>query len=116
MNIGDKKLDEEINRLYKKIEDGTMDQNSIELFTYMWLSELRDRRNEEYDVNYYKADVYLNKNEILHFESKTKETLIESVKCTLSDDRFKDDKVNEVYIYAVKQIDRLSSEELEKGR
>lgn len=46
MNIGDKKLDEEINKLYKKIEDGTMDQNSIELFTYMWLSELRDRRNE----------------------------------------------------------------------
>ncbi|AIY85335.1 hypothetical protein U729_3092 (plasmid) [Clostridium baratii str. Sullivan] len=116
MNIANKKLDEEINRLYKKIEDGTMEQNSIELFTYMWLSELRDRRNEEDNINYYKADVYLNKNEILHFESRTKETLIDSVKCTLSDDRFKNDKVNEAYIYAVKQIDRLSCEELEEGR
>lgn len=48
MKIDDDKLNQEIERLYKKIQDGTMEQNSTELFTYMWLAELRDRRAEEY--------------------------------------------------------------------
>lgn len=46
MRIDDDKLNQEIERLYKKIQDGTMEQNSTELFTYMWLAELRDRRVE----------------------------------------------------------------------
>lgn len=48
--MNDEKLNEVINDLYKKIEDGTMEQNSIELFTYMWLAELRDRRKQDKSV------------------------------------------------------------------
>lgn len=48
--MNDEKLNEVINDLYKKIEDETMEQNSIELFTYMWLTELRDRRKQDRSV------------------------------------------------------------------
>lgn len=44
------KLDKEIDRLYSKIKDGAMEQNSTELFTYIWLAELRDRRKSENSV------------------------------------------------------------------
>lgn len=50
IKMDDKKLNEVINDLYKKIEDETMEQNSIELFTYMWLTELRDRRKQDKSV------------------------------------------------------------------
>lgn len=50
IKMNDEKLNEVINYLYKKIEDGTMEQNSIELFTYMWLAELRDRRKQDKSV------------------------------------------------------------------
>ena len=48
--MDDEKLNEVINTYIKKIEDGTMEQNSIELFTYMWLAELRDRRMQDKSV------------------------------------------------------------------
>ena len=108
----DEKLNREIDRLYSKIQDGTMEQNSTELFTYMWLAELRDRRIEEKEINFYRANVSLNKNEMLHFEANTNEKLIESMKNTLSSDRFKNDKINDIYIYSLKEIDKLSYEEL----
>ena len=106
------KLNKEIERLYLKIKDGTMEQNSTELFTYMWLSELRDRRLEDENISYYRANVYLNKNEMVHFESSSKEKLIESMKNTLSSSRFKDDFVSKIMIYALKEIDTLLYEEL----
>lgn len=106
------KLNKEIERLYSKIKDGTMEQNSTELFTYMWLSELRDRRLEDENISYYRANVYLNKNEMVHFESSNKEKLIESMKNTLSSNQFKDDFVSKIMIYALKEIDTLLYEEL----
>lgn len=107
----DEKLNEEIERLYSKIQEGKMEQNSIELFTYMWLSELKDRRIEEKNISFYRSNVHLNKNEMLHFEANTKKELIESMKNTLSY-RFKNDKINTIYIYSLTEIDTLSYEEL----
>ena len=50
IKMNDEKLNEVINNLYKKIEDGTMEQDSIELLVYMWLSELMDRRKQDKSV------------------------------------------------------------------
>ena len=71
--MNDEKLNEVINDLYKKIEDGTMEQNSIELFTYMWLAELRDRRLEEENISDF-AD-YLIENASYAFEQQDRELL-----------------------------------------
>lgn len=106
------KLNKEIDRLYSKIKDGTMEQNSTELFTYMWLSELRDRRLEDENISYYRANVYLNKNEMVHFEASSKDKLIENMKNTLSSNRYKDEFISEIIIYSLKEIDRLSYKEL----
>ncbi len=67
------KLNKEIERLYLKIKDGTMEQNSIELFTYMWLPELRDRRLEEENISEF-AD-YLIENASCAFEHQDRELL-----------------------------------------
>lgn len=105
-------LNKEIDRLYAKIKDGTIKQNSEELCTYMWLLELRDRRLEDKKISYYRTNVYLNKNEMVHFESSNKDKLIASMKNTLSSNQFKNECISKIIIYALKEIDRLSYKEL----
>jgi hypothetical protein len=60
----------------------------------------------------YQAKVSLNKNENVTFESDTEEKLTESMRNTLKSERFKNDVINSVLIYEVKQIKELTYEEL----
>lgn len=60
----------------------------------------------------YQAKVSLNKNENVTFESDTEEKLAESMKNTLTSERFKNDVINNISIYEVKKVKEFTYEDL----